>query len=1346
MDRSNIPVGIDELDQPAEALHALEPTTAPQNVGSMDNLRETGAAGASDEASSPVHRGRSRSPSHRRSPSSRSRARSIHSEDVTAQSTGAPISAGSVAAAVPSRPISPAGSNAGQGINTSLTNLLDVEAADPHAADEENGAEEPDPVVERHSMRSGVEGPSHSSLQFGGANGGPDLYSSLHEKKAASTATVAKHMSLRRIVNVTGSDAGSPGSVSGSGVSMSVNNNNNNTTAAGQGWHGSSGTGPHRQGRHSRSSSASHSNASAMAAATLAVAVATPLPFSTAPGSGFVPLSTPDTTRALIDLGSQDYMHQQQQLQQQRMASQPPFQQIEGTYLQPIAGNMVGSGPVIPPIPPGHSRTASWQPNREAAAAQQQTSPDAHAARSAGGTISPPSYLAAVHSTGTAASANRDHRRDSDLRRRDGGDYPSRDRHGHGGSRRTGIESAAHESPAARMGARSTGDGNDDMDDRGGRGRSAANLGSGSGLRVPRESPEDYLHEMVSKLSRREWGTSLTGRKEVQGRARTILCRHFKFKNMSLDLAFRKFCLAISLPIESQQIARLLMSFAERYAEENPDLYTVEEVDSICHCMLLEHTLLHNRKGKSRLMTTRDGKTPIFVDAMHKEGRLLELVALAFHNNLKTAELILAEDDNMMDGQGRIDYSELNCLEPDASKVRGSQTRQMYYMMAQGVQSTIWSELSPLVRVYYDSKFKSVPDTLEGAAGQAAATAALCGGPRDRAIVPDKPPKLLRREAKVRAINTSVQVGSRGAVATAGAEIGGNGSVPQGSAKVQDRSVGFIQHGSIKRVPDKALIGHEARTSFFGWAGRGGGDDGPVDFADFEDVYLALTGHDVILWKGKAAAKMQAHFKTLKQQPLGSAQKQFKAPQPSMIAPIVNSVAVHGTGDNQLARLEEQKLTSNVFRICISVPRVQMSLLPGMDASAVDTPEMQTREYLFYTRTEGIAWQWVTNFNAAAALQYAGIVGRTVIGGGGVAPGPAGAAAAEVVEDHGADDLPLNPVGLSASPSMDMSDVESIYSVVPSIYSNAPPADMHHQQHHGAVVGAAPTALGVRPPSVSRQGSNLSKRTLQKPPTIQIPGPDGIPKVIVDASLHPLFEERRRPRSRRSTSSSVESRDRRRTRTRSLSPQPPTPTNGASGRVSPYPGEKAQKVPQTPVPDSGVECKQPGAGVPHQPQQQQQQQCRTSALEDNFEPKIASLRERVENATRNWTNARLEFRKLALTAPIERTTAKRIIAVCTQLSLRIRMLAFEEAQARAFIHVLETNMMGRHQHLPPAAVRVASSAGGGHQYGAGFPMATSSPPDLDPAVAGGTIAQEDPAAAERIRTIIQANLPKPTGV
>lgn len=82
--------------------------------------------------------------------------------------------------------------------------------------------------------------------------------------------------------------------------------------------------------------------------------------------------------------------------------------------------------------------------------------------------------------------------------------------------------------------------------------------------------------------------------------------QRFNFKDLSLEMAFRRLCEKLYLRAETQQIDRILAAFSSRYIEENPDsiFQTKDIVHAVTYAMLLLNTDLHvadvmNRMSRS---------------------------------------------------------------------------------------------------------------------------------------------------------------------------------------------------------------------------------------------------------------------------------------------------------------------------------------------------------------------------------------------------------------------------------------------------------------------------------------------------------------------------------------------------------------------------------------------------------------------------------------------------------------------------------------------------------------------------------------------------------------------------
>lgn len=100
-----------------------------------------------------------------------------------------------------------------------------------------------------------------------------------------------------------------------------------------------------------------------------------------------------------------------------------------------------------------------------------------------------------------------------------------------------------------------------------------------------------------------EW---LGGHGAVNQASLTQYMHNFDFKDLSLEMAFRRLCEKLYLRAETQQIDRILAAFSSRYIEENPDsiFQTKDVVHAVTYAMLLLNTDLHvadvaNRMSRS---------------------------------------------------------------------------------------------------------------------------------------------------------------------------------------------------------------------------------------------------------------------------------------------------------------------------------------------------------------------------------------------------------------------------------------------------------------------------------------------------------------------------------------------------------------------------------------------------------------------------------------------------------------------------------------------------------------------------------------------------------------------------
>ncbi|KAJ1655975.1 hypothetical protein IWQ61_004362 [Dispira simplex] len=114
--------------------------------------------------------------------------------------------------------------------------------------------------------------------------------------------------------------------------------------------------------------------------------------------------------------------------------------------------------------------------------------------------------------------------------------------------------------------------------------------------------PKKYLDYLKQTHPKSELG-ALLARKD--GFHETLLQTYMAsldFADQPVDLALRKLLGELHLPKETQQIDRIILGFAKRYHESNPNLFTsVDAVYSLAFSLMLLHTDAHNVHVKQKM-------------------------------------------------------------------------------------------------------------------------------------------------------------------------------------------------------------------------------------------------------------------------------------------------------------------------------------------------------------------------------------------------------------------------------------------------------------------------------------------------------------------------------------------------------------------------------------------------------------------------------------------------------------------------------------------------------------------------------------------------------------------------
>ena len=121
--------------------------------------------------------------------------------------------------------------------------------------------------------------------------------------------------------------------------------------------------------------------------------------------------------------------------------------------------------------------------------------------------------------------------------------------------------------------------------------------------RLDGDTPAKYLVRLEEAVSRSAIASVVS--KSDDDFSKNVLrsyMRGFKFFGDPLDMAVRKLLMVAELPKETQQIDRVLESFANRYHECNPGVYaSPDEAYFVAFSILILHTDVFNRNNKNKM-------------------------------------------------------------------------------------------------------------------------------------------------------------------------------------------------------------------------------------------------------------------------------------------------------------------------------------------------------------------------------------------------------------------------------------------------------------------------------------------------------------------------------------------------------------------------------------------------------------------------------------------------------------------------------------------------------------------------------------------------------------------------
>ena len=188
-------------------------------------------------------------------------------------------------------------------------------------------------------------------------------------------------------------------------------------------------------------------------------------------------------------------------------------------------------------------------------------------------------------------------------------------------------------------------------------GTAGSNTSKNNSLQLPRgsvslperrddDTPAKYLERLLEVVSRSVVAAALS--KSTEPFSLSVLrsyMRGFKFFGDPMDMALRKLLMEAELPKETQQIDRFLQSFANRYHECNPGIYsTPDQAYFIAFSLLILHTDVFNKNNKHKMQKTD------YLKNTRGEG-ISEDILGVFYDNITYTPFIHVEDDLDINGE-----------------------------------------------------------------------------------------------------------------------------------------------------------------------------------------------------------------------------------------------------------------------------------------------------------------------------------------------------------------------------------------------------------------------------------------------------------------------------------------------------------------------------------------------------------------------------------------------------------------------------------------------------------------------------------------------------------------------
>lgn len=114
--------------------------------------------------------------------------------------------------------------------------------------------------------------------------------------------------------------------------------------------------------------------------------------------------------------------------------------------------------------------------------------------------------------------------------------------------------------------------------------------------------PHEYLESLLENLNASEVSRVVSKGDDFHKNVLSLLMDKFNFRSMPIDIALRIFLFNFSLPVEGQQIERVISAFAAKYHTHNPSLFKdSDSVHIVSVALVMLNTDLHNPHQKRKM-------------------------------------------------------------------------------------------------------------------------------------------------------------------------------------------------------------------------------------------------------------------------------------------------------------------------------------------------------------------------------------------------------------------------------------------------------------------------------------------------------------------------------------------------------------------------------------------------------------------------------------------------------------------------------------------------------------------------------------------------------------------------